>query len=87
MDLGKLGSNFTRNSQTVIPGMLHHQCHRRNRDEDDSDPLNDEEAEVGDEEGELYYAKQDEISTIELDESNYRRIFGESDNENDFEGF
>ena len=57
------------------------------QDEDDTDPFNDEDAEVVDEEGELYYAEQDEMSTVEIDESDYRCIFGNSDDENDFEGF
>ena len=57
------------------------------QDEDDTDPFNDEDAEVVDEEGELYYAEQDEMSTVEINESDYRCIFGNSDDENDFEGF
>ena len=54
------------------------------QDEDDTDPFND--AEVVDE-GELYYVEQDETSAVELSESDYRCIFGNSDDENDFEGF
>ena len=57
------------------------------QDEDDTDPFNDEDAEVVDEEGELYYVEQDETSAVELNESDYRCIFGNSDDENDFEGF
>ena len=51
------------------------------QDEDDTDPFNNEDAEVVDEEGELYYVEQDETSAVELNESDYR------DHENDFEGF
>ena len=57
------------------------------QDEDYTDPFNDEDAEVVDEEGELNYAEQGEMSTVELDESDYHSIFGNSDHENDFEGF
>ena len=57
------------------------------QDEDDTDPFNDEDAEVVDEEGELYYVEQDETSAVELSESDYRCISGNSDDENDFEGF
>ena len=57
------------------------------QDEDDTDPFNNEDVEVVDEEGELYYVEQDETSAVELTESDYRCIFGNSDDENDFEGF
>ena len=58
------------------------------QDDDDSDPFGtDEEAEVVDEEGELYYAEQDELLTTEIHESEFRSIFGNSDSESDFEGF
>ena len=38
-------------------------------------PFNNEDAEVVAEEGELYYVVQDEMSTAELNESDYRCIF------------
>ena len=53
--------------------------------DDDADPF-DEEAEV-DDEGELYYAEQDEMSTVELDKNKYHCVFGSSDGKSDFEGF
>ena len=58
------------------------------QDDDDIDPFGtDEEAEVVDEEGELYYAKLDELLTTEFHESEFLSIFGNSDSESDFEGF
>ena len=40
-----------------------------------------------DEEGEVYYAEQDELLTSEIHKSEFRSIFGNSDSESDFEGF
>ena len=77
MDLRKLGSNFTCDSQAVIPEVFHYYnvIDRTEddilwQDEDDIDPFNYEDAEVV-VEGELYYLERDKMSTVELYESDY----------------
>ena len=41
-----------------------------------------------DEEGELFYAGEDQVDILEVSEQEYRDIFGESDvDESDFNGF
>ena len=43
---------------------------------------------IVDEEGELFYAGEDEVAILDVKEQEYRDIFGESDiNESDFNGF
>ena len=40
------------------------------------------------EEGELFYAGEEEVSVLDVNEQEYRDIFGESDiDEGDFNGF
>ena len=57
---------------------------------DESDPFadDDEVESIVDDEGELFYAGEDEVSVLEVDKREYRDIFGESDiDESDFSGF
>ena len=43
---------------------------------------------IVDEEGDLFYAAEDEVAVLEVNEQEYRDIFGESDvDESDFNGF
>ena len=57
---------------------------------DESDPFadDDEVESIVDEEGELFYAGEDEVSVLDVNEQEYRDIFGENDiDESDFIGF
>ena len=57
---------------------------------DKSDPFadNDGVESIVDEEGELFYAGEDEVAILDVNEQEYRDIFGESDDdESDFNGF
>ena len=57
---------------------------------DESDPFadNDGMESIVDEEGDLFYAAEDEVAVLEVNEQEYREIFGESDiAESDFSGF
>ena len=57
---------------------------------DESDPFADDDGMVSivDEEGDLFYAAEDEVAVLEVNEQEYRDIFGESDvDESDFNGF
>lgn len=57
---------------------------------DEYDPFadDDEVESIVDDESELFYAGEDEVSVLEVDEREYRDIFGESDiDESDFSGF
>ena len=57
---------------------------------DESDPFADDDGMVSivDEEGDLFYAAEDEVAILEVNEQEYRDIFGESDvDESDFNGF
>ena len=57
---------------------------------DESDPFADDDGveSIVDEEGELFYAGEDEVAVLEVNEQEYRGIFGESDiDESDFNGF
>ena len=57
---------------------------------DESDPSADDDGveSIVDEEGELFYAGEDEVAVLEVNEQEYRGIFGESDiDESDFNGF
>ena len=59
-------------------------------DMDESDPFadNDGAESIVDEEGELFYAGEEEVSVLDVNEQEYRDIFGESDiDEGDFNGF
>ena len=58
-------------------------------DMDESDPFadNDGAESIVDEEGELFYAGEEEVSVLDVNEQEYRDIFGESDIEGDFNGF
>ena len=59
-------------------------------DMDESDPFadNDGVESIVDEEGELFYAGEEEVSVLDVNEQEYRDIFGESDiDEGDFNGF
>ncbi|KAK2564188.1 hypothetical protein P5673_012430 [Acropora cervicornis] len=51
------------------------------QEDDDCDPFNDEDG--GDD---LYYAEELDREAAEIDEDEYDRLFGESDNE-EFDGF
>ena len=57
---------------------------------DESDPFADDDGmeSIVDEEGDLFYAAEDEVAVLEVNEQEYRDIFGESDvDESDFNGF
>ena len=57
---------------------------------DESDPFADDDGmeSIVDEEGDLFYAAEDEVAILEVNEQEYRDIFGESDiDETDFNGF
>ena len=57
---------------------------------DESDPFADDDGveSIVDEEGELFYAGEDEVAVLDVNEQEYRDIFGESDVEgSDFNGF
>ena len=57
---------------------------------DESDPFADDDGEksIADEEGELFYAGEDEVAILEVNEQEYRDIFGESHvDESDFNEF
>ena len=59
-------------------------------DMDESDPFadNDGAESIVDEEGELFYAGEEEVSVLDVNEQEYHDIFGESDiDEGDFNGF
>ena len=70
----------------IVSKVLHHQLDGTEDDDigqedDDCDPFNDEDG--GDD---LYYAKELDREATEIDEDDYDRLFGESDNE-EFDGF
>ena len=57
---------------------------------DESDPFADDDGmeSIVDEEGDIFYAAEDEVAILEVNEPEYRDIFGESDvDESDFNGF
>ena len=57
---------------------------------DESDPFADDDGveSIVDEEGDLFYADEDETAVLEVNDQEYRGIFGESDvDESDFDGF
>ena len=57
---------------------------------DESDPFADDDGmeSIVDEEGDLFYAAEDEVAVLEVNEQEYHDIFGESDvDESDFNGF
>ena len=57
---------------------------------DESDPFadNDRVESIVEEEGELFYAGEDEVAILEVNEQEYCDIFGECDvDESDFKGF
>ena len=57
---------------------------------DESDPFADDDGmeSIVDEEGDLFYAAEDEVAVLEVNEQEYRDIFGESVvDESDFNGF
>ena len=57
---------------------------------DESDPFADDDGmeSIVDEEGDLFYAAEDEVAVLEVNEQEYRDIFRESDiDETDFNGF
>ncbi|KAK2558941.1 hypothetical protein P5673_018566 [Acropora cervicornis] len=57
---------------------------------DESDPFADDDGmeSIVDEEADLFYAAEDEDAVLEVNELEYRDIFGESDiDESDFNGF
>ena len=57
---------------------------------DESDPFADDDGmeSTVDEEGDLFYAAEDEVAVLEVNEQEYHDIFGESDvDESDFNGF
>jgi len=57
---------------------------------DESDPFVDDDGveSIEDKEGELFYAGEDEVSVLDVNEQEYRDIFGENDiDESDFIGF
>ena len=56
---------------------------------DESDPFADDDGveSIVDEEGDLFYADEDETAVLEVNDQEYRGIFGESDvDESDFDG-
>ena len=56
---------------------------------DESDPFadNDGAESIVDKEGELFYAGEEEVPVLDVNEQEYRDIFGESDiDEGDFNG-
>ena len=57
---------------------------------DESDPFADDDGveSIVDEEGDLFYADEDETAVLEVNDQENRGIFGESDvDESDFDGF
>lgn len=47
----------------------------------------DSDKQLPEDDSELLYADQNEMAAAELDEATYRELFGESDDENYFDGF